>query len=151
MTEKTKKPVAMKFDQGKVMMSLFPKRAYLEVCKVLTFGAIGYAPGNWKEGDGFDWQRLMDGMERHYTAFSLGENFDKDSGLYTLAHHICMAAFLLEHQINGHGQDTRARGQIFSHDEIAMTLAPEVLERALEKKRKGLEAMAQGKAFQETK
>jgi len=86
-------------------MSLLPFDALEHVARVLTFGAKKYSAHNWRKG--FDWERLEDAMLRHYLAYTRYEDLDPESGELHLAHMCCCALFLLAHQINGLGKDTR--------------------------------------------
>lgn len=104
---------ATKHDRGKPMLSLFPRRAYIETCKVFTYGAHKYAIGNWHAGEGFDWQRLSDAGLRHHWDFLGGEDIDPESGYPHLAHEMCCNAMLLEHYLAHHGKDTRGQAQFF--------------------------------------
>lgn len=100
---------ATKHDQGKPRFSLIPARALREVAKVFTYGAEKYDVGNWHNGEGFDWSRLMDASDRHGSDFRLGQNLDEESDLHHLAHRICCDMMLLEHCLTNHGKDTRAK------------------------------------------
>lgn len=99
---------ATKHDYGKVQF-LFPIRALTETNKVFTFGGQKYDIGNWHSGDGFDYQRLYDSGLGHVFASMLGQDRDSESNLWHLAHAMCCFAMLLEHQITGHGRDTRSK------------------------------------------
>lgn len=115
--------VASKDDFGKVMLSLFPMRAYVETCKVFTYGAKvtprpdgskGYGIGNWHTGKGFDWLRLSDAAIGHHISFLLGEDLDSESGYHHLAHEMCCNAMLLEHYLTNFGTDSRVLAQKWS-------------------------------------
>lgn len=117
------KTEAQKDDAQKVMMSLIPVRAKQAIAEVLTYGAVlrprkdgtfGYGIGNWKAGKGFNWQRLMDALERHLDAFKLKQDEDPESAMLHLAHAGCCLMFLLEYQLTNHGQDDRAQSQIIT-------------------------------------
>jgi len=127
-----------KYDQGKVRTDLYPVRAYIETCKTFHYGSIAYSVGNWKEGDGFDWHRLIVSAEHHLQDFKLGVNLDFESGLSVLAHAQCCIAMLLENYLTGHGNDDRAQSQIALGDvddvENLMIMPQEVIDRALAKK-----------------
>ena len=114
---------AKKYDKGKPRMELFPARAYRAICDVFTFGADEkqpepYGAGNWHQGEGFDWGRLLGALKRHINDFELGQDIDPESGRPTLAHAGCCLAMLLENQLACHGNDTRARDQISMHKAI---------------------------------
>ena len=85
---------AVKNDAKKARMSLIPQAAKMEVAKVMTYGAEKYAAYNWAEG--FNFSILVDALERHTTAFMMGEDKDPESGYSHLAHAACCAMMLLE-------------------------------------------------------
>jgi Domain of unknown function (DUF5664) len=75
-----------KFDSGKVRSGLVLtnfSNALLAVSAVGTFGALKYAPNNWK---GLPVERLEDALYRHLLAHNSGEIYDSESGLTHLAH-----------------------------------------------------------------
>lgn len=104
---------ATKHDIGKIQF-LFPIRALAETNRVFTYGGKKYDIGNWHSGDGFDWQRLIDAAYGHIGNFQLGENYDKETKMYHLAHAMCCLAMLLEHQIVNLGNDTRSKTNHFT-------------------------------------
>lgn len=84
-----------KHDQGKARCDLLPPHAVLEVAKVLTFGAVKYAPNNWRKvPDALD--RYLAAALRHQLAYMTGELNDPESGLPHLAHAACCLMFILE-------------------------------------------------------
>ena len=97
-----------KFDGEKIRVELLPVDALEEIAKVLTFGAIKYAAGNWATGSGFKWSRLAGALLRHIFAWMRGEDRDPESGISHLAHAGCMLLFLLSHVLRNHGEDDRA-------------------------------------------
>lgn len=106
---------ATKHDSGKPRYGLVPARALKEVAQVFTWAATDpgkYCEGNWKEGDGFAWSRLIDASDRHGQDFKIGLDFDDESGLHHLAHRICCDMMLLEHYLTNHGKDDRGVRQI---------------------------------------
>lgn len=85
----------MKLGQSKPMYNLLPAKAIDEMAKVMTFGAMKYAPNNW--------QLVEDGLERyraapprHSFAMQSGEVLDSESGLHHAAHAMCCASFIIE-------------------------------------------------------
>lgn len=96
-----------KFDTEKVRVELLPPDALEEIARVLTFGAVKYAAGNWATGSGFKWTRLYGAMLRHVFAWARGEDLDPESGISHLAHAGCMLLFLLSHVLRRHGTDDR--------------------------------------------
>lgn len=114
---------ATKHDYGKVQF-LYPIRALTETNKVFTFGGIKYSIGNWHSGEGFDWQRLYDSTFGHILSSMLGEDIDAESGRYHLAHAQCCLAMLLEHQLTGHGHDTRSKTNYIPKTKGQLARAP---------------------------
>ena len=84
-----------------------PPSFFIELGKVLTFGAKKYAAFNWCLGDGLDSLRLYGATLRHLVAYHNGENLDPESGLLHLSHVACELMFLLYFQVKGLGKDTR--------------------------------------------
>jgi len=112
---------ATKHDGTKNRLGLFPIRAFHEACRVFTWAATApgkYSEGNWKEGSGFRWSRLLDAGMGHRNSWALGEDLDTESHFHHLAHSICCDSMLLEHCLTGHGTDDRATRQIVRREEI---------------------------------
>ena len=84
----------IKHDQDKPQFRLIPPKAELAFAKVLTMGAKKYAPDNWKQ---IEPHRYVDALMRHLNAFRQGEATDPESGEHHMAHIMCCAAFILEH------------------------------------------------------
>jgi hypothetical protein len=103
----TPKTDALRYNAGKIMLSLVPSSLVRYVGAVLTYGAEKYAPHNWRKG--FPWSSITDSLERHLAAWKEGEEIDPESGLPHLAHVACNAAFLIEHFDAGLGVDDRVR------------------------------------------
>ena len=78
----------------------------LETAKVLDFGAVKYAPNNWRGG--FKWSRLVAAAHRHLDAFARGTITDDETGLHHLAHFSCCMMFLVVHVRDSLGEDNRA-------------------------------------------
>jgi hypothetical protein len=98
-----------KFDSGKPRMSLIPPYAAESIAKVLTIGAIKYAPDNWKYVEGRDW-RYFDALYRHLNAHAKGELNDPESGLPHLAHAGCCLMFMLDEQVRSPKKDVTTSG-----------------------------------------
>lgn len=79
-------PTGVKHDGGKPRISLIPFEPLLEVAKVFTFGAKKYGDHNWRKGIVFS--RLASASFRHRLEHGLGQDLDKESGIYHLAHAI---------------------------------------------------------------
>jgi hypothetical protein len=120
MTDKPEFKEPIKHDKQKATLpSLLPVIAIQAIHKVLKFGADKYGPRNWLKGKGMPYSRLYDASERHKDAWVLGEDIDKESGLYHLAHKICSDIFLLTYCLTGMGIDDRhlIRGEKPREDE----------------------------------
>lgn len=85
----------LKYDQDKPMYNLIPATAIDELAKVLTFGAIKYAPNSWQEVEN-GLERYRAALLRHTFAIQRGELVDSESGLPHSAHAMCCAAFIVE-------------------------------------------------------
>ena len=95
----------VKFDTDKVRTDLFPSHAFLEVSKVLTFGAQKYDDENWRKG--MKWKRLTGAALRHIFAWVSGEDKDPETGLSHLAHAACCLVFLITYEETSTGEDDR--------------------------------------------
>lgn len=87
--------LGQKFDSGKARCDLLPPLAVLDIAKVLTFGALKYAPNNWKKVENAK-ERYIAAALRHQLAYMSGEIYDQESGLPHLAHASCCLMFILE-------------------------------------------------------
>lgn len=81
-----------KFDQAKLPMHLLDPLALEGLARVLQFGAIKYAPNNWRKG--LAWARLIGALLRHVFAIMRGELIDPESGLPHIDHVGCCWMFL---------------------------------------------------------
>ncbi len=70
--------------EGKVRWDLMPWSALRELGRVYTWGATKYQDRNWEKG--IPWTRMFASAMRHLTAWMLGEDYDKESGIHHLAH-----------------------------------------------------------------
>lgn len=94
-SDKNERGAGMKYDSGKPRMSLVPPHALTEMAKVMTFGASKYKAHSWKQVENAQ-ERYLDALLRHAIAYVAGERIDPESGLPTMAHIMCDAAFLIE-------------------------------------------------------
>ena len=92
-------PLGLKYDTGKVRMSLLPSGVLSIVLEVLELGAKKYAPDNWKHVENAR-TRYYDALHRHVEAWWNGEMFDKESGKHHLAHAICCCMFAIWQDLN---------------------------------------------------
>lgn len=74
----------LKKDGTKLRYDLVPAEAIEELVKVYTFGAQKYEAHSWESG--MKMSRIYAALFRHMTAWWLGEDTDKESGLSHLAH-----------------------------------------------------------------
>jgi hypothetical protein len=82
-----------KFDDNKLRYDLVPPIALEGIVKVLTHGAVKYAPNNWQLVPDAK-ARYTAALMRHLEAWRKGELVDPDSGLPHMAHIGCNAMFL---------------------------------------------------------
>lgn len=90
---------ADRFNVGKPRMGLLPAWPMLQMAEVLTFGAQKYDAHNWRKG--LPYLGLVDSLSRHVAAFTMGEDFDPESGIHHMAHAMCNAAFAIQYQKDG--------------------------------------------------
>lgn len=83
-----------KNDCGKPPVDLISPYAILGTATVLGFGAIKYAPNNWRKG--LAWTRILGAIGRHYLELMLGKDIDSESGLPIVDHLACEVMFLQE-------------------------------------------------------
>lgn len=105
-----KTPAAIKHDQGKVDWAILPIGASEEIIKVFQFGAEKYARGNFLDGEGLAYTRVLNSLLRHTYAFMRGEDTDPESGLSHMAHAGANVYMLLSYELNkaGRTNDDRA-------------------------------------------
>jgi hypothetical protein len=99
------KNCAVKNDQEKHRISLFPPQAMMEILSVLEHGAQKYGDHNWAKG--MNQTRMSDACFRHLNAWQSGEDLDPESGLHHIAHAICSLVFLLHYNQTKTGIDNR--------------------------------------------
>ena len=102
----------IKFDKGKLRWGLLPIKPTQEIIKVLMHGEKKYThtiqgpegpqvvsgADNWKMIPDIP-SRYYDALQRHVTAWRLGEKNDPESGLPHLAHAGCCVMFMLWDEI----------------------------------------------------
>ena len=100
-----KKNRAIKFDEGKVRLSLLPREGLIAEARALEYGLLKYPKHNYKNG--MRWTRCVDACLRHLTAFANGEDNDPESGLSHLAHaKLCLGMLICLIEL-GTGEDDR--------------------------------------------
>lgn len=78
------KESGLRFNEGKLRYDLVEPFAMEQLVKVFTQGSLKYAPRNWEKG--MSWMSVLSSLKRHIAAFEKGEDFDKESGNYHMAH-----------------------------------------------------------------
>jgi hypothetical protein len=96
-----------KFDKEKVRYDLLPLDALEEIGKVFTMGSKKYGDRNWEKG--MSWGRLFAAALRHLFAFWMGEDYDKESGLFHTSHAAWNVIALLMYQKRKVGIDDRTK------------------------------------------
>lgn len=105
MSTKTKE--FMKFDTGKVMVSLVDPDFIMGVGQILTFGAKKYDKNNWQLNTDLD--RYKDSTLRHLYAYLGGETHDTESGEPHLDH-IATNIMFLRYFEHGKGSKQTPKG-----------------------------------------
>ncbi len=77
---------------GKVKWSLLPDNTLIPMIRVLEFGAIKYAPHNWKKG--LPVTEICESLKRHLISFMEGEDIDQESLQEHIGHIQANAMFL---------------------------------------------------------
>lgn len=85
-----------KYDEGKNRLDLIPPEIIEAIGRILTLGAVKYAPHNWQKG--ISYEKVYGAMQRHLQAFWRGENLDSESRLSHLWHAACNIAFLVTYE-----------------------------------------------------
>ncbi len=98
---------AVKFDDGKAKLSLFPVQALYAGAKVFAYGTEKYGPRNYLKGQGLEYSRVMDAALRHLFTWFMGEHRDPESGLPHLWHALANVAILVTYEQEGVGIDDR--------------------------------------------
>lgn len=89
--KKDKRTKAKRFSTGKRKWQLVHYKSIEPMVEVLEFGAIKYAPDDWKKG--LDKKEILESMMRHLTALMDGESKDSESGISHMGHIMCNAMF----------------------------------------------------------
>ncbi len=106
---------AVKYDNDKTRIELFPPEALFGISEVLTFGAKKYADRNWEKG--MDWSRIFGALMRHLWCWFAGKqmtsesflfgDLDSETGMSHLWHAGCCITFLIAYEERGVGNDDR--------------------------------------------
>lgn len=86
-------PPGTKDSMGKLQYSLIPPEALAGVARVLTKGAVKYAPDNWKKVPNAE-KEYTDALFRHLEKMRAGEMRDPESGELHSDHMATNALFL---------------------------------------------------------
>lgn len=88
----------MKFDDGKVKLTLVPRKILYAIARIREYGVKKYKdPDNWKS---VEKERYRDAAFRHFLLYlDNPEGVDKESHLPHLWHLACNIAFLCEMEI----------------------------------------------------
>lgn len=97
----------IRYNEGKLPLSLVPASLIRGVAEILAFGAKKYAPNNWRKGG--SWTKTYESCMRHLLDWNEGIDLDKESQLDHLKHAACNIAFLIEFVEKGIGEDDRFR------------------------------------------
>lgn len=102
----TENDAASKDDSGKDSMPGLIAPEFTDgIGKVLAFGAKKYTPGNWAKG--MRWSRAINALDRHWTAWKMGESKDPETGYSHLWHMGCCLMFITVFEARGTGTDDR--------------------------------------------
>jgi hypothetical protein len=93
--------------QKDVQLHGIPWEALQELGRVYAFGSEKYEDYNFRKG--YAWSLSFDAMLRHLFAWWGGEDRDRESGLYHLAHATWHGFTLLLFAVTGKGTDDRPR------------------------------------------
>ena len=78
------KESGLRYNDNKLRYDLLDPFAIEKLTEVFTLGAKKYAPRNWEKG--MSWTSVLASLKRHTAAWEKGEDFDKESELYHMAH-----------------------------------------------------------------
>ncbi len=95
MNAKLNEEKALRFNEGKPKWALVHYGSLIPMIKVLEFGALKYAPNNWKKPMPLD--KILESMQRHLAALMDGEIYDKESGIHHMGHIQANAMFYNYH------------------------------------------------------
>lgn len=76
--------VGIKDDSNKNQLDLLPVFPLWEIGRVYSYGAVKYAPDNWRRG--ISYRRIIAAVLRHLYKWLGGEQLDPESGLPHLGH-----------------------------------------------------------------
>lgn len=103
--------IGVKYDIDKPKFSLVKPDAFLEMVKVLTYGAKKYSPDNWKLLENSQ-QRYFDAANRHMWAWFSGEKNDRESGYHHLAHAMSSLLFIMQMDMEEEARKQKKKDEI---------------------------------------
>lgn len=104
------KEQGLRYNEGKLRYDLLHPVAQEGVVKVLTKGAIKYAPKNWEKG--MSWTSVIASLKRHLAEIEKGIDIDPESLLLHIDHVQCNAHFLSAYYKIAPEFDDRAHGYL---------------------------------------
>lgn len=87
---------ALRYNEGKPKWSLVHYESIVPMIRVLEFGALKYAPDNWKKS--MDLKEILNSIQRHLAKLMDGEENDPESGISHMGHIQCNAMFYNYHK-----------------------------------------------------
>lgn len=100
---------AERFNTGKLRWGLVWWPALEVMLLVLEFGAIKYAPDNWRKG--LHREEILESIQRHLIALLQGQEEDPESKISHVGHIMCNCMFYLYHHT--HNSFTKERNNPF--------------------------------------
>ena len=97
-----------KDDSGKNQLDLLPVYPLWEIGRTYSYGAVKYAPDNWRAG--ISYRRIFSAILRHLWKWWGGERRDPESGLLHLAHAGFGILTLIEYEVTKSEFDDRPKG-----------------------------------------
>lgn len=82
---------ALRYNTGKLRWTLVHFDSLAPLVKVMEYGAVKYAPENWKKG--LNKKEILESLTRHLFALIDGEKYDQESGLEHIGHIMANAMF----------------------------------------------------------
>lgn len=82
--EQQDKPLAMRFNEGKLRFDLIPPEAVEGLASIYTMGAKKYSDRNWEKG--LQLMGCFASLMRHAWKWASGEDLDQESGLHHMDH-----------------------------------------------------------------
>lgn len=97
--------------RSKPQLHLIPAGALPEIARVMEWGAAKYGPYNWRE-KAVTHTTYLSAALRHITDANNGRDFDRETGLYEIAHAAAGLMILLDAILHGTAIDDRmAKGE----------------------------------------